>query len=302
MPRSCPCERVLARLDTDVRLRTLPAAAQMLWVKLMRAALGSHEVGVLHVGTEARFAMLVSIAVSVWETDVETHMETLRNRGLVETDEAAGVLRLTDAAAEAARTNAARVNGLRGGRPRKGETPDDALRRRQGAFLMPLPKPTEPNAESSRARLSVQSVSEEQESNLSVSPPREEPALDPAAVQALGNELAELAGLDTVRGAFAFQDVRAWLAAKATPDLLRRVVGDVAAKARAAGKTIGSMRYFAAAVRAAIAEAEAPRVVTAAAAYSDLRMGEYHNAVVAWTQNGCVGPAPDLGSYRSIAA
>jgi hypothetical protein len=302
MARSCPCERVLARLDTDVRLRTLPAAAQMLWVKLMRAALGSHEVGVLHVGTEARFAMLVSIAVSVWETDVETHLETLRNRGLVETDEASGVLRLTDAAAEAARTNAARANGLRGGRPRKGETPEDALRRRQGAFLMALPKPTEPNAESSRARLSVQSVSEEQESNLSVSSPREESTLDPAVVQALGNELAELAGLDTVRGAFAFQDVRAWLAAKATPDLLRRVVGDVAAKARAAGKTIGSMRYFAAAVRAAIAEAEAPRVVTAAAAYSDLRMGEYHNAVVAWTQTGCVGPAPDLGSYRSIAA
>lgn len=298
MARSCPCERLLARLDADVRLRTLPAAAQMLWVKLMRAALASPEVGLLRVGTEARFAMLVSIAVSVWETDVETHLETLRNRGLVETDETAGTLRLTDAAAEAARTNAARVNGLRGGRPRKGETPEDALKRRQGAFLMPLPKPTEPNAESSRARLS-DSDSEEQ-SDLSVSVPRE--GTEPADVTALGQELAELAGLDAVKAAFVFQDARAWLAQGATPELLRRVVGEVAAKARAQGKVVGSMRYFAAAVREAIQAAKAPRVVMASEAYGDLEMGAYHNAVIAWQQNGCTGDHPDLRAYRRAVA
>jgi GTP cyclohydrolase III len=295
MPRSCPCERLLARLDADVRLRTLPAAAQMLWVKLMRAALASPEVGVLRVGTETRFAMLVSIAVSVWETDVETHLETLRNRGLVETDEAAGVLRLTDAATEAAKTNAARINGLRGGRPRKGESPEDALRRRQGAFLMPLPKPTEPNVESSRARLS--DSDSESQSGLSVPTPREE-----TDVQALGNELAEIAGLDAVRGAFAFQDVRAWVAQGATAELLRRVVGEVTAKARAAGKVVGSMRYFAGAVREAMAAARAPRVVLASEAYGDLEMGAYHNAVLAWSQNGCAGERPDLRNYRRAVA
>jgi hypothetical protein len=298
MPKSCPCERLLARLDADVRLRTLPAAAQMLWVKLMRAALASPEVGLLRVGTEARFAMLVSIAVAVWETDVETHLPTLRNRGLVETDETAGLLRLPDAAAEAARTTAARINGLRGGRPRKGETAEEALRRRQGAFLMPLPKPTEPNAESSRARLS-DSDSEEQ-SELSVSPPREE--TEPADVAALGQELAGMAGLDAVRSAFVFQDVRAWLALGATPELLRRVVGEVAGKARAQGKVIGSMRYFAAAVRDAVEAAQAPRVVLATEAYDDIDMGRYHNAVIAWTQDGCTGERPDITRYRRAVA
>lgn len=298
MPKSCPCERLLARLDADVRLRTLPAAAQMLWVKMMRAALASPEVGLLRVGTEARFAMLVSIAVAVWETDVETHLPTLRNRGLVETDETAGLLRLPDAAAEAARTTAARINGLRGGRPRKGETAEEALRRRQGAFLMPLPKPTEPNAESSRARLS-DSDSEEQ-SELSVSPPREE--TEPADVAALGQELAGMAGLDAVRSAFVFQDVRAWLALGATPELLRRVVGEVAGKARAQGKVIGSMRYFAAAVRDAVEAAQAPRVVLATEAYDDIDMGRYHNAVIAWTQDGCTGERPDITRYRRAVA
>jgi hypothetical protein len=302
MAKSCPCERLLARLDADVRLRTLPAAAQMLWVKLMRAALASPEVGVLRVGTEARFAMLVSIAVSVWETDVETHLETLRNRGLVDTDETAGLLRLPDAAAEAARTTAARINGLRGGRPRKGETAEEALRRRQGAFLMPLPKPTEPNAESSRARLSDSESDSgfEEQTDLSASRPRAE--TEPAELAALGHELAEMAGLDAVRGAFVFQDVRAWLAQGATPELLRRVVGEVAAKARAQGRVIGSMRYFATPVRDAIAAAKAPRVVLASEAYGDLEIAAYHNAVIAWQQDGCTGPQPDITRYRRAVA
>jgi hypothetical protein len=242
--------------------------------------------------------MLVSIAVSVWETDVETHLVTLRNRGLVETDETAGILRLPEAAAEEARTTAARINGLRGGRPRKGETAEEALRRRQGAFLMPLPKPKEPNVESSRARLS-DSDSEEQ-SDLSVSPPREE--TEPADVAALGQELAGMAGLDAVRSAFVFQDVRAWLALGATPELLRRVVGEVAGKARAQGKVIGSMRYFAAAVRDAVEAAKAPRVALATEAYDDIDMGRYHNAVIAWTQDGCTGERPDITRYRRAVA
>lgn len=285
MGRRCHCDTLFRRLEEDVRLRTLPMAAQMLWLRLMRLAAGTAGFdGVLRFGSEFGFLVAVSLAVSCAETEIEPALAALERRGLVERigDDA---LRLPDAEPAAARSEAARINGLRGGRPRRGETPEAARERRQGSLMLPMAggaaetqeTKTEPGGESLRAAAKPIAIEAKQAAV------RETPEW-----VSLGHEIAELIGLDPARGHHSALPVKGWMEAGASAELIRDVVRARVASASAPIRSIG---YFRNAVMEAMERAVPPEPV---------EPGGYEREVLAvWERNGRHGVPISPAEWRA---
>lgn len=278
MGRRCLCDRVDRLLRAQPWFRVLDPAAKWIAMELARQVAEAPDMRLPYSDPRR-----VSLSVSVSVPEAETALETLLETGLFLRDEAGG-LSCPALGDLAARASAARENGRKGGRPRKGETPEDAARRRQGSLLLPVrgghaetqETQPEPRPESSRGERESSSISS------SVS-------LDARALVALTEELAAMAGLDPVRGGYHAGPIKAWLAAGATPELLREVVAAVRGRSTA---EIGSFRYFDAAVREAIARpAPAPR-----GAASDSEDSPY---IKAWREYEFAGGRP--GHFPSPA-
>lgn len=255
MARRCACERLLAFWEGDPRFALAGVAASAIWLRLVRAVQQLGDGSVFRMGSASVSVGDIATVIRTQETETEPALNRLLELGLL-AREADGAWSIPWLAEGAARTNAARSNGLRGGRPRKGETPEEAMRRRQGHLPLPIEGGREtdakPKAESSRAST---------ESSSSSSPPPSPQSLDARALVALVEELAEIAGMDPARGGYNGSAVRAWLARGATPELLREVVRRVRSRSSAA---IAGFAYFNRAVEEAIAAAaEAPVSVAA---------------------------------------
>jgi hypothetical protein len=281
MGKRCTCERLFRRLDEDVRLRTLPMAAQHLWLKLMRLALGTDD-GVLRLGSDFGFLTALSIAVSHAESETETAWNSLAARGLALLGEDGASILMPDAVEGAERVKAARNNGLRGGRPRKGETPDEAARRRQGSLMLPVAGGLAETQETQRK------PPEESSHAASSTFSSERQAAAPGEVSvALGMELAEIAGMDP-NGKWTLKPVQVWLSGGATPDQLRDVFTAVAS--RASYRPPASLAYF----NEAVAEARSAAIVTPEASAAEARIASRTAAIAAWQANGCQGPPPSV--------
>jgi hypothetical protein len=222
MGKRCACDRLLQQLDTDLRLRTLPMAAKMLWVQLMRLAASTPGFdGVLRFGSEFGFLASVSVSVSCAETELEPNLSALERRGLVRRGEDGESLVLPDAEPSSAKAEAARINGLKGGRRRAGETHEQRRERRQQELLMPLrggaETQREPTAEpmGSPTTTTTESISTGEVGSSA----RETPGW-----VSLGAEIARLCGFKVKAGWKAYEPVRAWLEAGATPEQIRLVV------------------------------------------------------------------------------
>ena len=243
MARRCICSRLVAAVEGDPRLRTLPLAARMLFLLVAEAAARSPVPGLLPFREPRR----VSLLVSAPETETETQLETLRREGLIRDEgEGIGVPLLLDAPPKA---EVARRNGAAGGRPRKGETAEAARERRQREMLLPMPaapaaKPSETQAAKpvsvTTTTSQVSSQSEAQEGKGSA---REAPEW-----AVLGAEVAELARLDGARGGFDYRPVQAWLAEGVTPDQVRAAVLRAASRPTYSADRVRSLGYFAKAV------------------------------------------------------
>ncbi len=131
MSRSCACRRLLDAVKTDFRLKTLPASVRFLWLMLVDGLAQQPEPGVFMMGSRPGSDAEIAAAVSMPETDVETGLQTLLDVGLLERREN-GAIAVPDAS-QMRRAAQNRQNGGLGGRPRRGESPDQArLRRSQG--------------------------------------------------------------------------------------------------------------------------------------------------------------------------
>lgn len=235
MSSRCLCARLEALLMDLPLFRVAPAGAKWLMFALVKEMSKPGNAGTIPFSDAARVSLLVSVSVS----EVETYLAILLETQLLVAGEG-GALTCPALEGLLARTSRAAENGRKGGRPRRGETAEEAMRRRQGHLLLPVEgKPTKPTAESSRASLT------KTDSNHPVSDARE--------LLALTEELAEVAGMDPVRGGYNGSAIRGWLAKGATPDLLREVVGRVSGRAR---NPITSFAYFARAVDEAMEEAK----------------------------------------------
>lgn len=248
MPRRCTCSALMRALTTDPRLRSLPLAARAFWLLLAEAA--EHLGGVIPFVGSARVSLLVSAPV----TETETHLETLLAEGLLVRDGDSLVVPLLREAAEAraGRSAAAQANGRRGGRPRRGETPEEArLRRAQPSLVLPITggraETQETQAESSRA-----SDSDLSDSQSQIGSDAREPLHEFAA------RCAEVVGLDPAKGAWTWQDVAAWRRQGLTDAEILDVLETVTRRTQAKGIKVGGFRYFQRAMDEALANRPAP--------------------------------------------
>lgn len=288
MPRSCACDRWLNRAAADIGFQALPPMAQLIFFRLLAAAVGAEEKGHL------RFPCSVSTAVSRLlnqsETEAETQIAALADLGWLVVDEDGRGVWMAGAKAASARAEAAQVNGLRGGRPRKGETREAARERRQGAFMLPIAgggaetqeTEAEPNVESSRVAARLKDTEKEAAAT------REAPGW-----VSLGQELAEAAGMDGARGGFNLVPVKGWVDAGASADLLREVVRRCAS--RPGYRAPRSLQYFHQAVMDALRDAAPSPALPAAPS-------GYEAALREWQRNGAQGVPPSLAEWRASQA
>lgn len=242
MARRCLCARLLAALHEDPRLRTLPLATRMLFLLVAEAAAASPVSGVLPFRETRRVSLLVSAS----ETEVQTALETLLAEGLLAEDPGGG-LAVPLLQALPPRAEAARRNGSRGGRPRKGETPEAAYVRRQSDMLLTLPggaaaaaKPAE-----SRDAKPVSPISSKLITQLSaVEVEGSARGTETADWIALGTELAEIAGMDGARGGYNYRPVQAWLNAGIPAGVIRAAVTNAVAQRGYRPGQVYSLGYF----------------------------------------------------------
>lgn len=244
MARKCLCDRLREQIRTDPALATLPMAAKFLWLVLAEAAA---ETGRLAVGSPFGFLAGIAMLTQCAEPEVEPNLQMLVDAGLIIRYDNAIQMIVRDTGTRRGFSN--KINGKRGGRPRSGESSEEAMARRQATFMLPLPKPNanppqhRPSRASDSDSDSIRSVSDQTRDDA---PAKilTRPPLDSSAVQALANDLVDIAGLDRSRHIFTFKDVNAWLGQGIPESTIRSVVAEITERARAGGKVIGSLRYF----------------------------------------------------------
>lgn len=283
MARSCACDRWLTRAASDIGFHALPPLAQLLWFRLLAAAISADEVG--HLRFPCSVAEAVSRLLNRTVTEAETDLSALADLGWVEADADGRGLWMVGAKARNARAEAARLNGLKGGAPRKGEGKEAYRERRQTSMMLAIQggagttqetKP-EPNHESSRAAAKPLAIEAKQ-----------------AAVRegddfaSVGMWIAETAGLDPARGRHSYLPVKGWMDAGASADLIREVVRTKVANTSSKIQSIG---WFRNAVMEAI---ERP------AAAASVEPDSYQREVIeVWQRNGCPGVPMSLTEWRA---
>jgi hypothetical protein len=265
MARNCACSKILDLLHLP-QVRALPLATRAVLVEVMHYLAQSTTPGAI------RFLSPVMGSVSAWlsisETEAETHLESLVRLGFVALDEDGLGLHSPSMKAAADRANVNRINGLKGGRPRKYAVPG------QREMLHAIPGGKTEITETEKPPVSAPSSSLEIAS-------KEEAVAREGWVD-LGQEIAAGIGLDPAKGFVNCRPAQEWLAMGLSPAQIRAVAAEVAGR----GKTITGLAYFTPAMREAAA-ASKPEPVEVVAPH----VTAYLAAMQAW-QRDRVGPPP----------
>ena len=281
------------------RLRLCCLAAEFLFQRIFLAMAGSDEPGALRfVGSKLGLAALVASLVCKPETEVETHLQTLLEIGLLQLRED-GVLALPVYAGGTSRkAEAARNNGLKGGR--RGKDGLTAYQRRQGNLLLPV---AGGRALTSQAEAQTETHAEPTGISLSLKPKTEElklkPAVDSAEFNRIGRAAFEAAGFDLAKDRPNWGIVRQWLADGATEAVILRTVADVAERMRARGNPPKHMGAFTGAIQQAMA-AEPAAIPPAEQAAREA----WRAAIAVWEADARYGrlmPMPVLEDYLQQA-
>lgn len=298
MSRRCACKGLMEIARRDPRLKLVPSAARWLWLMLADQLADAAEPGVFRFGVFLGVAREISALLAMPETEVETHLETLLQLGLL-ARAADGALIVPALAEQSARRGV-------GGRRRKGETAEEyqarQRRMREGQRQLPLMqdlgggKTPETPAET-RAPPG-------QPAKLAEASAEERPADAAADLVKLGDRLAELAGLDAARGTFSYACVRGWLALPgATAERILAVVRPITE--RGDFPRISHLGYFSRAVREAAESWGAPAVAAPPSPEAERRAREaraYNAEMQKWQDNGCWGPQPTPPAWLPAAA
>lgn len=269
MARRCVCSKLLDQLRTDPRLRALPLAARAVWLEIVAGLVAFAPAG------RIRFPHPVTEAVARWvggsETEIETHLETLAQLGLVSLDDDRRGLAVPELAAAAARSEINRINGLKGGRPRKHRPPDPSQREMLLASRGGRAETEKTETEPRPSHACVDDDSDRIERSSS----------HPEWVS-IGLELAEILDLpDQAR--WNTRCVAQWLADGADRAMLVDIANEVRARTDA---RIGSLRFIVREVERALAERKAAAPTPG---FQDLMAARQR-----WVEGGMVGPSPLL--------
>lgn len=262
MARRCDCAFLMEAFDTDPRLMGLPLAVRALWLVLVRRMMQMGQ-SVLMMGSEIPNPAGIAMLVPMPETELETHLAPLLARGLLVRRED-GALESPLLQARMRRAETARINGLKGGRPRK-----DGAPARQRTMVLPITGGlAQGSAEGGEKPSASVSVSPAKLASASQEKAEAKPrvvAVD--EVQRVGLAAAEAAGLDAARGDYTFRPVRQWLEAGADEALALEVIRGVLARPNA--PAVRGLGYFTDAVLEAVRQRGAAPAVAAGVVYAE---------------------------------
>jgi hypothetical protein len=304
MGQRCQCEKLLDMLENDWRLRIVGRETAMVWLELTRFIYRYGEDLVLRIdprsGSPIGSLAELAFALRIDETQLETHLATLFERRLLLKAPCGGVA-MPPELGLTARQKAARLNGAKGGRPRKDSQPPG-----QRSLLLPLPSHASARPVETQKQTRGGSVtplpSESPESLDSDSVSRDGTA--PPSWVSLGVELATLAGHRRAPHARDLALVRSWLEAGATGETLLAVFRSVLAREKC--PRLPALSYFDGAVRDALggtrrsepAEAEAAPAPVLPAADAALRK----RLIGVSTMRGRHGSAPLAPAWTAFKA
>jgi hypothetical protein len=280
MAKACDCAGLLEMVTRDPRLRTLPAAARMLWLELVMA-MRVAGVSVLRFGADVPDTNALAMLVAMSPGEVAANIEPLVGRGLL-VREADGALGSPMLAAAAARSDINRANALAGvEKRRRRRSPDEQMELRvmstvggtdvAGAMAGERAAKPRGSPDTAIAKLDSKTV---------------KLAVDEAEFHSTGRAVLEIMGVDPAKSVVHYGIVRQWLADGASPELILDVVR------RKMRPGISNPGYFG----KAIAEALARQPMDLDVLPESSR--RWTEAVTDWMRNGCQGEKPEPAFYR----
>jgi hypothetical protein len=237
MARKCASAAILETLR-DPRVVTLPAAAQTVWIRIVTAMQGS-SISVLGFGSEIMNRTGIALFSAIAESEIETHLETIIDRGLL-MRRADGAVMCPMLVNAAARSEINRINGSKGGRPRKnGEPPG------QRSLILPI---NGGKMETEKTETDTESLSEraaEASSILSNQDNRSDKiTVSETEFREVGEAVLAAMEIDPARSYLDYGLVRQWLADGSDRETILEVVKRLSAAARGKGQKITTLKYF----------------------------------------------------------
>jgi hypothetical protein len=270
-------------LRRDPRLRIIPLGARALFI-LFADALELFPERAFCIGDRPASVAEMALLVSAPETEVQTHLETLLQVELLKRRANDGALMLAEIPSfDHAIT--ARQNGSQGGRPRCGETAEQARSRRsQGNLKLPIVG----------GRCKAQETQEKP--SFETQPPAREAtttnlqtelSASMLEVSEFGVEMMHLARLKLRPNNKTFDPIKEWLAEGFSEPLVRETIANVARRQSYTADNVSTFRYFDKAIRDAHARRPQP---------SDPQTKQQADRWEAWIDRGCQGPSPRLAA------
>lgn len=280
MARKCASAAILETLR-DPRVVTMAPAAQTVWIRIVTAMQNSG-ISVLKFGSDIMNQTGIALFIQVAETELETHLQTILDRGLLSRD-SDGSLVCPMLVAATSRSEINKINGSKGGRPRKDGSPPA-----QRSLILPidggatetkktetLTKPATEAAETPTYLLTKSS------NEVKVS------SVSDTEFHEIGRAALGQAGFDPARSMATYGIVRQWLADGADREMILDVI---AAKTK---PSVTTLNYFNAAIREAIA-AKPPE--------KQPWQREYDKAMAVWDVAGRgFSPMPRIEQFRERA-
>lgn len=283
MAKACDCSVILEAYETDPRLLALPLAVRGLWLALV-LRMRRMGLSVLMLGSAVPNLRQIAMLVPMPETELETQLAALLEHGMLVRRED-GTLESPLLAARQKRAETARINGLKGGRPRKDGSPPA-----QRSLMMPI----QGGLGEADAKTQGEPSAEGSVSPAKLAKPAEEKAKQavPDDWARVAQAAADAAGLDPARGTWTLGVVREWMAQGASEALILGVIGGVMGRARP--PVVQQLGYFTKAIVEAIAAegAAGPVAVRSAGAGDSEESKAWAETMRVYVANGCQGPMP----------
>lgn len=287
MAKACDCSVILEAYENDPRLLALPLAVRGLWLALV-LRMRRMGLSVLMLGSAVPNLRQIAMLVPMAETELETQLDALLVHGMLVRRED-GALESPLLAARQKRAETARINGLKGGRPRKDGTPAG-----QRSIMLPIAGGLgeadakthgEPGADASVSPAKLAKPSEEKAKQAEL------PA--PAEWNRICAEAMEAAGFDPVRWTGTCGWVATWWREGASEALILGTIRRVMARGNVRPD---GFKYFNAAIREAMAAEGAGQPVAVRSGAADSEESKaWAERMRVYVANGCQGPMPVRG-------
>lgn len=292
MARKCACERLLDLVEHQPQFMRAGLAGTMVFIKLVRMMTRFGDGSSLRLGFVFGSWKEVADWARIPETELETQLENLKLCGIVDFDGASVSISETLVPRDR-RAEAARLNGGKGGRPRKnGPAPHqrEFLYPYEGGLSEVSAAPAETKTETQRGTQletgtgggTTTSFSERESSS-------ESNRTDPPWVL-LGRDLAAILHLDP-DGRHRFDIVKGWLEAGASSAMLKEVFREV--MARKSPPPHPSFSYLDKVIRprlrTSVATSSGPEVASPMTVEQHKRAAEWDAIYTRWKKEGFHG-------------